>query len=425
MFALLALCAMILVPLADVKGQVAPQGTLTVNKVIMGTTTASADDFSFLINNGSSTAFEADGSNDVTLSIGTYDVTEDPVAGYDITYSGCDNVMLTATNTPVCTITNTASTTNSTSTPTTTPTTGTLIVNKVVSGGSAATSSFSFRINGGATTTFETDGSNVIANLATGTYAVTEVPVANYTPTYSNCGSIAITAGATSTCTITNNFNVGGGQLYELTGIVWDDEDEDGVLDPGENGLNNWTVSAAQTGEVTRTDSTDSNGRYSLLVTDGDWSVTQGTQSNWDQTFPSGGSYTVSATGTGTTTIVLGDYNFGNDQDSSGGGGGNGKKIELTDNDNDDEDDDNSGGGRIDNDDDDDDTTGTGGTPSGQVLGEQTSVYPYGAPDTGFGGMSQNTNGSTWIPLLGMVLLFLLGFGVMRATHGGTADNSI
>jgi hypothetical protein len=290
----------------------------------------------------------------------------------------------------------------------------------VVNGGYATADDFQFLINGGATTTFEADGSNIVSGLATGTYAVTELPSANYTPTYSNCGSIIIGANATTTCTITNNFNVGGGQLYEITGIVWDDEDEDGVLDSGEDPLQNWTVNASATGEITRTDATDSNGRYSLVVTGGDWTVSEDVQSNWDQTFPAAGTYTVNATGTGTTTLVLGDYNFGNDQDSSsggGGGGGNGKKIELTSSNNDDDDDDNdSGGGSTTDDDDDDDTSGAGG-PSGQVLGAQTSAYPYGAPDTGFGGMSTGNkmDSTTWIPLVGMVLVFLFGFGALRA----------
>lgn len=416
-FALCALCAMILAPLAEVKGQAAPQGTITVEKEIVGTTTVSASDFSFLINGTSSTAFEADGSNEVTLATGTYDITEAQVVGYTPTYAGCDDILLTATNTPVCTITNTATTTgSSTSTPTTT--TGMLVVNKIVNGGPAATSSFSFAVNGGANTAFEADGSNVL-ELATGTYSVTEVPAANYTPTYSNCSNVTIDAGATTTCTITNNFNVGGGQLYEITGIVWDDENEDGVIDSGESRLQNWTVSASQTGEITRTDTTDSNGRYALLVTGGEWLVSQTTQADWDQTFPSGNTHTVNATGTATSTIPLGDYNFGNDRDTSGGGGGgNGVRIELRDNDDDDDDND-SGGGRSDDDedeDDDDDTTGS--SIGGQVLGEQTSVFPYGAPDTGLGGMSnelRKMEGTAMAPLLGTVLVLLLGFGIAQA----------
>lgn len=510
--ALCALCALVLAPLTVVQGQAAPQGTITVNKEIVGTTTVSADDFSFLINGGTETQFEADGSNEVMLDAGIYTITEPAAAGFVTTYSGCEDINLTASGTATCTITNTASTTpdpgylvvnkvivgttsataddfsfdivegitpvetdepfeadgsnvyeleagsysvteddpgsgfivtyaNSlngdencdalsitpnatttctiTNTATTSPTeTGTLVVEKVINGGTEATSSFSFLLNGGATTTFETDGVNVFTDLATGTYTVTEVPFANYTPTYSNCMNVDVLANATTTCTITNTFNVGGGQLYEITGLVWDDEDEDGIFDGNEDPLSGWTVRGEQTGEITRTDVTDSNGRYTLLVTNGDWEVSQVTQSGWDQTHPAGGTYTVSATGTAITTIVLGDYNFGNDRDTTsgggGGGGGNGIRIELTDDD--DDDDDNGGaGGRTDDDDDDDDTTPGG--PGGIVLGEQTSVYPYGAPDTGFGGMSEELSkmdGAAALPLLSMIGVMLIGFAVAR-----------
>jgi hypothetical protein len=416
--ALFVLCAMVFAPSAEVKAQAAPQGTLTVNKEVVGTTSPPSN-FSFLINGASSTPFEADGSNQVSLATGTYDITEAQVSGYTTTYAGCENIVLTATNTPVCTITNTA-----TATPTTT--TGTLIVNKVVDGGPSATSSFSFMINGGATTTFEADGTNVITNLATGTYSITEVPVANYTPTYTNCTSVSITAEATTTCTITNNFNVGGAQLYEITGIVWDDEDEDSVLDGDESRLQNWTVSASQTGEITRTDATDSNGRYSLIVTDGLWTVIEMLQSGWTRTFPATGTHAVQATGTATTTLVLGDYNFGNNQTvirdgGGGGGGGNGRRIELRDNDDEDDDsngdDDDDNGGTIDADEDGDDDDDSGVfVPPGQVLGEQAPLFPYGAPATGEGGTAlQKMDGKAALPLFSMVLTLLVGFGIVRA----------
>ena len=83
-------------------------GTLTVEKVIVGETDANADDFSFIINGGSSTAFEADGSNDVELDLadGLFTVTEVVAAGFDTTYEGCEDIDLTADG-ATCTITNT------------------------------------------------------------------------------------------------------------------------------------------------------------------------------------------------------------------------------------------------------------------------------------------------------------------------------
>ncbi len=49
----------------------------------------------------------------------------------------------------------------------------------------------------------------------------------------------------------------------------------------------------------------------------------------------------------------------------------------------------------------------------------ETSIIPYGAPDTGFGGSVQlhkmDSNGA--LPLLLMVLILLVGFGVLQAVQ--------
>lgn len=86
-------------------------------------------------------------------------------------------------------------------------TNGTLVVKKIVlnnDGGTAATSSFSFRVNGGATTTFNASGINNLT-VATGTYTIVETAAAGYAPGYSNCSGVTVSAGATTTCTITND----------------------------------------------------------------------------------------------------------------------------------------------------------------------------------------------------------------------------
>lgn len=52
--------------------------TLIVKKVVINNNggTKTASDFSFKINDGDAIAFEADGQNNVTESVGTYTVTE-------------------------------------------------------------------------------------------------------------------------------------------------------------------------------------------------------------------------------------------------------------------------------------------------------------------------------------------------------------
>ncbi len=89
------------------------------------------------------------------------------------------------------------------------PTQGGLIVNKVIvnnSGGTATASNFSFQVNGGTTISFEADASNAFT-LTAGAYSVTEVANSAYTASYSAGCTAGVIAGATTTCTITNNDN--------------------------------------------------------------------------------------------------------------------------------------------------------------------------------------------------------------------------
>ena len=67
-------------------------------------------DFGFKVNGGPTTAFEADGENELSLDPGTYNVTEEPDAGSPTTTDGCNDITLSVpqAKVPVCTITNTA-----------------------------------------------------------------------------------------------------------------------------------------------------------------------------------------------------------------------------------------------------------------------------------------------------------------------------
>jgi hypothetical protein len=87
---------------------------------------------------------------------------------------------------------------------------GTLSVVKVIVGNQEAQpQDFSFTTTHGEVTSaaivFDEDGSNGIVTEA-GTYSVTEVSAPNYTTTYSNCSNVEVTAGNTSTCTVTNTY---------------------------------------------------------------------------------------------------------------------------------------------------------------------------------------------------------------------------
>ena len=189
-------------------------GTLVVNKVVIndnGGTTATSS-FSFSVNGMSTTTFEADGSNELILTEGIYTVTEVAVSGYSASYStGCTGTIAPNT-TSICTITNNDIASGSGGGGNGTAT-GTLVVNKIVindNGGTGATSSFSFSVNGASPTAFEADGTNELL-VATGAYSVLEPATSGYTASYSAGCSGTISAGATSTCTITNDDQSSGG----------------------------------------------------------------------------------------------------------------------------------------------------------------------------------------------------------------------
>lgn len=165
--------------------------TLTVNKTIVGgTKTASA--FSFKVNGNSAVPFESDGSNSVSANAGAYTVTEVADPDYTTAYSnGCSGTLVNG-GSATCTITNTYA-----------PANGTLTVKKVVSGSDADESAFSFQVNGGATTAFNTNGQNDLS-LAPGTYSVVETAAPGYNTTYSGCSNVQVASNQTATCTVTN-----------------------------------------------------------------------------------------------------------------------------------------------------------------------------------------------------------------------------
>src|SRR4029453_7940289 len=73
-----------------------PPGTLIVKKGVVNDNggTKVASDFSYQVNGGVPRSFEADGQNDLSVSAGTYSVTEPSVAGYTTSYSNCSNLVI-------------------------------------------------------------------------------------------------------------------------------------------------------------------------------------------------------------------------------------------------------------------------------------------------------------------------------------------
>ncbi len=180
-------------------------GSLIINKVIVNDNggTGVYTDFSFSVDNGTSTAFESDGSNTISgLSLGSHTVVESAAPGYTTSYSGscpAGIVIIPSDGTPTCTIVNDDIPLD--------VSTGTLVIQKIVindNGGTGTTTGFTFSVNGGSATAFEVDGSNSLV-VATGTYNIVETSASGYTTTYEGCSDIALAAGETKTCVVTNN----------------------------------------------------------------------------------------------------------------------------------------------------------------------------------------------------------------------------
>ncbi|MEM7116119.1 MAG: hypothetical protein AAF614_27020 [Chloroflexota bacterium] len=181
-------------------------GTITFNKVVSGGS-ASAPDWTFDVASGPQDI--AHGSSE-ELVVGSYTVTEDGPGGYTVTdatgacsldvFLGTISLEVTTAG-GTCTITNTRDQ-------------GEITFEKVVSGGSASPSDFSFDITGGPQDT--PHGSSV--DVDTGTYTVTEDGPAGYTVTDASgecsydpqTGDVTLDVdGDGGTCTITNTRDQG------------------------------------------------------------------------------------------------------------------------------------------------------------------------------------------------------------------------
>lgn len=175
------------------------QGTLIVRKVVTndngGAKTAS--DFSFQVNSGTVTSFEADGQNDLTVSTGTYSITEPAVTGYTATYDNCTNITVSAGASATCTIT------NNDIGPTLT------VIKEVINndGGLKTASDFTINVSGTnvSDASFPGAGSpGTIVTLDAGSYSVSENADSGYMATYSSSCSGTISLGENKTCTVTN-----------------------------------------------------------------------------------------------------------------------------------------------------------------------------------------------------------------------------
>ena len=174
--------------------------------------------FAFTGDNATTTSITTSGGTGTkTWTFGTSTMTETPISNWNLTSVSClkngsafgtsttngiGGIFLGAGDSVTCTFANTFNSGGGG-----TPTTGTLVVKKVFATGTTTPSLFSFTVNGGSATAFSGSGENDMT-VATGTYNVVETASSTYTPSYSGCSGVLVTAGATSTCVITNSLLV-------------------------------------------------------------------------------------------------------------------------------------------------------------------------------------------------------------------------
>jgi protocatechuate 3,4-dioxygenase beta subunit len=97
-----------------------------------------------------------------------------------------------------------------------------------------------------------------------------------------------------------------------ISGMKFNDLNNNGIKEPGEPGLANWTINLiSPTGEILRSTLTDNNGNYTFTgVENGTYIVGEVLQSGWQQTAPAGGTYSVTLNGTDITGMDFGNSNM-------------------------------------------------------------------------------------------------------------------
>ncbi len=153
----------------------------------------------------------------------------------------------------------------------------------------ATTSLFGTYYNVVSTTT-DSNGKYLFGGLAAGSYKVQVITPTNYSISTRNQGtndsidSDIDSSGMTSSISITSgqqNFSVDAGLFQNVCvskatigNFVWEDINNNGIQDSGENGINCVSVKLLDAaGNVKQTTTTDSSGKYSFSVNPGDYKV--------------------------------------------------------------------------------------------------------------------------------------------------------
>jgi protocatechuate 3,4-dioxygenase beta subunit len=156
-----------------------------------------------------------------------------------------------------------------------------------------------------------TDGNGdfSFAGIGPGTFSVQEPYQPGFSLTTPGSYSVTTSSGSATTGLLFGNF-----QDVTVSGTVYNDMNGNGAMDPGDTGLQGWTVDLVNINtHVIRQLVTDANGNYSFpFVGPGSYTITEELQSGWVQTQPGTPSspqgYTLSPTSGTNVTDIFGNY---------------------------------------------------------------------------------------------------------------------
>ncbi|MHB8120129.1 MAG: SdrD B-like domain-containing protein, partial [Methanothrix sp.] len=150
-------------------------------------------------------------------------------------------------------------------------------------------------------TTTASDGSYSFTGLLAGSYTVSEESRPDWVPVGPTTQSFDLVSSR-------SNVNFKNRLATSLSGLKFEDKDGDGLQDPGELGLKDWTITLRKPDGSEITTVTDTDGNYSFLdLAEGSYVLSEELQDGWLQTAPASESYTIDLLDAG-----VADLNFGN-----------------------------------------------------------------------------------------------------------------
>jgi len=165
------------------------------------------------------------------------------------------------------------------------------------------------------TTTTAADGSYKFDKLIPGSYKVSETSRTGWTQIYpagGSGGSHTVDFGFRSPPSESKNNDFGNKLAAQsISGVKYNDLNGNGNRDPGESGLDGWTINLEQpAGAVIKTAVTAADGSYSFSdLSAGTYVISEVLKPGWTQKAPPGGKHTVTLTA---STSSAGGKDFGN-----------------------------------------------------------------------------------------------------------------